>query len=100
MIILSIVNFLAAGFLGYVIGRFGDNYLNVWMGDPSWPPHHWIYGLALMIIGLFFFKNNLEIWIYSFGMGLFISDLKDFLDLKIIGSDKKDKSKIKFWHID
>lgn len=100
MIILNIVNFLAAAFLGYLIGRWGDNYLNFWLKDPSWAPHHWIYGLILMIVGLFFFKNNLEVWIFSFGLGLFISDLKDFLDLKLIGKDNKDKSQRRFWHID
>ena len=100
MIILNILNFLAAGFLGYLIGRWSDSYLNIWIGDPAWLPHHWIYGLILMIIGIFFFKNNLEIWIFSFGLGLFISDLKDFLDLKFFEPDGKTKEDRRFWHID
>jgi len=91
---------LAAGFLGYLIGRWGDHYLNFWMKDPGWAPHHWIYGLILMAAGLFLLKNNLEVWIFSFGTGLFISDLKDFLDLKFIGKDNKEKNQRRFWHID
>jgi hypothetical protein len=100
MIILNIINFLIAGFLGYLIGRWGDNYVNIWLKDPPWIPHHWIYGLALMIIGIVYFKNNLEIWIFSFGLGLFVSDLKDFLDLKFFEQDKKTKENRRFWHID
>lgn len=100
MIILNAANFLAAGFLGYVLGRFGDNYLNIWMGDPKWVPHHWIYGLLLMIIGFLFFNNNLELWTISFGLGLFISDLKDFWKMKIFAPDGKTKENRKFWHID
>jgi len=98
--ILNTLNFLVSGFLGYIIGRWADNYLNIWLKDPAWAPHHWIYGLILMVIGIFCFKNNLEIWIFSFGLGLFISDLKDFLDLKLFEPDGKSKETIKFWHID
>jgi len=70
------------------------------MKDPNWAPDHWIYGAILVIIGLLLFKNNLGLWIFSFGMGLFVSDLKDFSNLKFFGSDKKDLSKRRFWHID
>jgi hypothetical protein len=100
MIILNTINFIAAAFLGYLLGRWGDYYLNFWLKDPNWTPHHWIYGLILMIVGLFLFKNNLGLWIFSFGLGLFVSDLKDFLNLKFIGKDGKEKSQRKFWHID
>ncbi|MCX6718525.1 MAG: hypothetical protein NTY81_02915 [Candidatus Staskawiczbacteria bacterium] len=100
MIILNIVNFLIAGFLGYLVGRFSDNYVNIWIGDPKWIPHHWITGLLIAIIGIFFFQNNLQIWIFSFGAGVFVSDLKDFLNLKFFASDGKTKENRKFWHID
>jgi hypothetical protein len=100
MIILNIINFLVSGFVGYLTGRFGDYHLNFWLKDPSWAPHHWIYGLILMIVGLFLFKDNLEIGIFSFGLGLFISDLKDFLALKFISPDNKTKESRKFWDID
>ena len=80
MTIQTIIFSCLAALLGYLIGRWGDNYLIFWMKDPSWAPHHWIYGLVLMIIGFLCFKNNLEMWIVFFGLGLFISDLKDFLE--------------------
>jgi len=89
-----------AGFLGYLIGRWGDYYLVYLMKDPDWAPHHWIYGAIMMIAALFFFENSLEAWIFAFGLGLFVSDLKDFWDMKFYGADNKDKSKRRFWHID
>lgn len=46
--------------VGFTIGRYSDKYLGY-----TKTPHHWIYGIA--IIGL--------------GMGLFISDFNDFLVL-------------------
>lgn len=100
MLIISIINFLVAGFLGYIAGRFGDYYLNFWLKDPAWVPHHWIFGLIMVIAGLFFFKDNLGLWIFSFGLGLFISDLKDFLNFKFIEPDRKTKENRKFWNID
>ena len=97
--ILQIIIFFISAFIGYVIGRWGDNYVNFWMRDPNWTPHHWIYGALLMVVA-FFIKDNLNLWVFSFGLGVLISDLKDFMKFKIIGSDGKEKSKIKFWHID
>src|SRR3989338_4912663 len=102
MITLGIIYFLLAGFLGYVIGRWGDNYLNFWIGNRSWYyyfPDHWIYGLILMIVGLFVFTTSLGWLVFSFGLGHFISDLKDFWNLKFYGSDGKDKSKVRVLHI-
>ncbi|MDO8486270.1 MAG: hypothetical protein Q7S77_01045 [Candidatus Staskawiczbacteria bacterium] len=96
----NIVFFLSFGLLGYVIGRWADNYLNFWIGDPHWVPDHWIYGLLLMIISLFIIESYWAMYIFSFGLGHFISDLKDFLNLKFYGSDNKDKSQRRFWHID
>jgi hypothetical protein len=99
MMVLDVLNFLLAAFLGYLIGRWGDYYLNFWLKDPP-APHHWIYGLIIMIIGAFYFKDGLGLWIFSFGAGLFVSDLKDFLDLKFWGRDGKTKESRKFWSID
>lgn len=98
MVILSIINFLVSALIGYLIGRWSDYYLNFWLKDPSWAPHHWIYGLILMVAGLVL-RNDLGLWMFFFGAGLFISDLQDFLDLKFIGKDNKDKSQRRFWHI-
>jgi len=100
MLILSIANFLLALFLGYLMGRVGDYYLNFWLEDPSWAPHHWIYGLILVILGAFIFKNNLGLWMISFGIGLFVSDLKDFSNFRFFGKDNKNRDQRKFWHID
>lgn len=97
---LIIVNLLISAFAGYLIGRWGDYYLNFWMRDPSWAPHHWIYGLILMAIGLFYFKNSLGLWMFFFGLGIFVSDFKDFMDFKFIGKDNKTTSQRRFWHID
>ena len=100
MIILDIIIFLLFTFLGYLIGRWGDNYLNFWLKDPSWAPHHWIYGLVLVAFGTFYLASSLGLIAISFGIGLFISDLKDFLELKVIGPDGKSIAQRRFWHID
>ena len=97
---LNILSILLPAFLGYIIGRLGDYYFVFWMKDPEWAPHHWIYGLILTIIGFFLLNNIWGMWIFFFGIGLFVSDLKDFLDFKFIGADKKKKSQRRFWHID
>lgn len=99
MTIINIISFLVAGFLGYIAGRLGDYFNDVWLNDPSWTPHHWIYGFLLMAIALLFFKNSLELWIFAFGLGIFVSDLKDFLSFKLIGKENKIKGQRKFWHI-
>lgn len=99
MIVLQIMIILSSAFLGYIIGRVGDYFLNPLLKDPAWAPHHWIYGVIIMIIGLIIMENHQAgLWLFSFGIGHFVSDLKDFIDLKFIGSDKKDK--VKFWGID
>lgn len=99
MIIIQVIIILLSVFLGYLIGRVGDCYLNPWLKDPAWAPHHWIYGLIIMVIGLIIMENRqMGIWLFSFGLGHFISDLKDFIDLKFIGADNKLKTK--FWGVD
>lgn len=100
MVTISIIYFLLSGFAGYVIGRWADNYLNFWIGDPHYLPDHWIYGLILMIVGPLLFATFFGWLVFAFGAGHFISDLKDFLNLKFYGSDNKDKTKVRFWHID
>ena len=95
-----IISFLFFGFLGYLIGRWGDNYLIFWMGDTGWTPDHWIYGFLLIPVGFYFFDNPLSWYITFFGLGILISDLKDFLNLKFYGSDGKTKETRRFWAID
>ena len=61
-------------------------------------PHHWIYGFALALYGLFY-QSRWGFLGFSFGIGLFISDFKDFIKLRIISRDKRE-SEWRFWHID
>ncbi|OGC38564.1 hypothetical protein A2V54_03905 [candidate division WWE3 bacterium RBG_19FT_COMBO_53_11] len=89
---------LLLAFAGYLLGRFGHAYLNVWLENPDWAPHHWIYGAILMVVG-FFFRDKPWGWaVFFFGLGHFISDLKDFINLKFIGPDEEGPQK--FWGVD
>ena len=90
------VEYLFASLAGYGLGRIG----HIVGGSIWWIPHHWILGALLIIIPLFFKKLSLplKIILILFGLGLFVSDFKDFLSFKIIGAD--DIKIIKFWGID
>lgn len=92
--------FVAVSFLGYAIGRWADNYLNFWMGDPDWAPDHWVYGFVLMYAGIVVFDGYIELYLFAFGLGHFMSDLNDFMRLKFFGKDNKRRNKVAFWHID
>jgi len=85
-------------FLGYLVGRFGHVYLNVWIGNPNWLPHHWIYGILSIIGGIIFWQILLAKYLLFFGVGLFVSDLKDFFKLKFFEPD--DDGRKSFWDID
>lgn len=90
---------LAIAFLGYAIGRLSD-YINILIKDPIWIPHHWITGLVIATIGFFLLEGNLESYFIFFGLGLFTSDFKDFMELKFFAQDKKTKVDWKFWGVD
>jgi len=90
--ILLIVNCLIIGFIAYAIGRIGHIY-----GGHLDGPDHWIWGVLLFIPGLFIF-NEWAFLMFAFGVGLIISDLKDFINLKFYGPDHVEK--LRFWHID
>lgn len=79
---------LFIGFSGYLIGRIGD-----WYAGHFDFFHHWIYGFIFIIIGVF----THDYFCY-FGIGLVISDMKDFINLEIYGPDKKTKKN--FWGFD
>jgi len=85
--------YLLVAFIGYAIGRISHIY---WGHIKS--PHHWIYGLALMVIGLIFYQNFWGLVALAFGIGYFISDFKDFWHLKFYGPDEEGEKK--FWGID
>ena len=81
-----------SAFIGFAVGRYGDKY-----GGQLNTPHHWIYGLALMIIGGIFLKGYLAIIFIAFGFGHFISDLNDFLHMRLWG--RGEVHTWKFWSI-
>ena len=98
-IFLEVVTYLAVGGgLGYVIGRIGHCYVNVWMGNPPWAPHHWIYGAVMIPMGHYFLTGAMGLLVLSFGIGHIISDLKDFWALKFISPDPEGKKT--FFYID
>ncbi|OGL86090.1 hypothetical protein A3I40_01850 [Candidatus Uhrbacteria bacterium RIFCSPLOWO2_02_FULL_48_12] len=86
---------LSSGFLGFAIGRVSDKYsgrINA--------PHHWIYGLIFIVIGIIYI-NYINHWTgmlsLLFGKGHFISDLDDFLHMRIWGVDEPHEWK--FWSV-
>lgn len=85
--------YIFIGFIGFAVGRIG----HIYWGHLN-TPHHWIYGLILIILGLIFYGDFLGLLAFYFGTGHFISDFKDFLHLRIIGPDEVTKKK--FWEID
>jgi len=93
-----IVACVALAFVGYLLGRVAHYWLNPTVGNPAWAPDHWIYGLILMIGGLYW-GGELGWYVAAFGLGFLISDLKDLLNGKWIGPDDMSKP-LKFWHID
>ena len=87
--------YLAILFVSYSIGRVSHI-----LGGQLNAPHHWIYGILLIIAGiaLWFYKKEWSLYFIFFGLGLTISDLKDMIDLKIWGVD--DVEVKRFWGID
>jgi len=90
------VEYFLASFAGFGIGRFG----HIIGGSIWWIPHHWILGLLVIIIPLFIKRISwpIKIIIILFGLGIFISDLNDFLAFRIIGADNVEV--VKFWGVD
>jgi|AntAceMinimDraft_6_1070360.scaffolds.fasta_scaffold35080_2 hypothetical protein len=87
-----------SGFLGYLSGRIGHYWLNPLCNNPAWAPHHWIYGLLLIALGIQV-GGFVGLLVVAFGLGCFISDLTDFLNGEVIGPDD-DTLPPKFWGID
>ncbi len=85
--------YIVMAFIGYAIGRISHI-----LGGHLKSPHHWIYGLILIIIGLLYYSEVWGILITLFGTGLFLSDLKDFLNMRVYGIDHVKRKK--FWGID
>lgn len=87
---------LLAGFAGFAIGRIG----HIIGGQIIWIPHHWIFGLIIIGIPLIWKKipKNIKAIIILFGIGVFVSDFRDFLHLEIFGLDEVEV--VKFWGVD
>ena len=86
--------FLLCALGGYLIGRIGDHY-----GGQTNTPHHWTYCLLISIFGLVYFDNYYWWAIFvAGGLGSFVSDLNDFLHLRLYGPDVTDNHH--FWGID
>ena len=83
---------LIGAFVGFAIGRFGDKY-----GGHLNAPHHWIYGLVLIVVGIIYVNNWVGILSLFFGVGHFVSDFDDFLHMRIWGVDEPHEWK--FWSI-
>ena len=90
---MQILFYILIAFIGYSVGRIGHIYLGY-----TKSPHHWIYGLILIILGLIFYKQFLGLLALFFGIGHFISDFDDFLHLRFYGRNKDGRKR--FWGID
>jgi hypothetical protein len=98
MMIKIILIYILAMFLGYAVGRIGHILNTKIKGGNLKSPHHWIYGLILVILGIIFQHYFWGVPALSFGLGIFVSDLKDFLDSKFYGVDEPGPAR--FWGID
>lgn len=92
---MKVAIYFIVAFVGFAIGRTGHIF-----GGQLNTPHHWIYGIILIIIGIviWFYKKEWSLYFIFFGLGLTISDLKDMIDLKFYGVDPPGPKR--FWHID
>lgn len=90
---MEILLYIIILFAGFAVGRIGHI-----LGGHLKDPHHWIYGLILIIGGFLFIHKFFAVSILIFGIGLFVSDLNDFLHMRFYGVDNV-KIK-KFWAID
>jgi hypothetical protein len=90
---MDIIIYFLLFFVGFSLGRIGHI-----LGGHLESPHHWIYGIIILIAGLIFYNNYLGIYLILFGIGFTISDLKDMIELKFYGVD--DVKIKKFWGID
>ncbi len=80
-------------FGAYAIGRAGHI-----LGGHLKAPHHWIYGMISLVLGIIFVHRALGPYLIAFGVGHTISDLKDMIELKFYGVDSVEVKK--FWGID
>lgn len=75
-----------SAFIGFAIGRLGDKY-----GGHLNTLHHWVHGLVLIIIGVVYINKWIGMLCFSFGIGHFISDFDDFMNMRVWCADKPHK---------
>jgi hypothetical protein len=95
MIFVYILTYLLFCFFGFAVGRAADRFLGHMNGF-----HHWIWGVLTAVVGFVFYSCFSKWYVLvmpPFGLGLFISDLEDFLHFKIWGKDTPHEWK--FWSI-
>ncbi|HPI67074.1 MAG TPA: hypothetical protein PKZ16_00805 [bacterium] len=90
---LKFIIYVSVIFFSYAIGRITHIYAGHWN-----TPHHWIYGIIALVVGIIFYKKNWGIYLILFGLGLIISDFKDMLSLKFFDPDNMRIKK--FWTVD
>jgi predicted alpha/beta hydrolase len=90
---MKIIIYIAVFFISYSIGRISHI-----LGGHLNTPHHWIYGVIALIVGIIFHREKWSIYLILFGIGFIISDFTDMIDLKFYGVD--DVKIKKFWGVD
>ena len=90
---LLVITLVIVLFIGYASGRVGHI-----LGGHTKSPHHWLYGAAIILLAIPFRDLAFVPFIALIGVGVFVSDFKDFLELKIYGADEVEIKK--FWGID
>lgn len=80
-------------FGGYAVGRISHI-----LGGHLSTPHHWIYGILAIIVGIILYKHALGRWLIAFGIGHTISDWDDMKHKKFYGPDPPGDKR--FWGID
>lgn len=91
-LLLLLVAQLAIALAGFAVGRLGDK-----IGGHLRAPHHWIYGLLLIVAGIFTGGSFWGTTSISFGLGFFLSDLNDYLHLRFYGVDEPHEWR--FWSV-
>jgi len=85
--------FIAAAFISYCLGRLGHVF-----GGQINGPHHWLYGIPMIIVGIIFWKSIWGKILVAAGIGCMISDFNDMIQFKIYGVD--DVEVKRFWGLD
>jgi len=75
--------FIAIAIVSYAIGRISHV-----LGGQLNTPHHWIYGVIAVLVGIIFYRQWWGIYLIALGIGFIVSDFKDMIELKFYGPDE------------